>query len=137
MGVDLGSKRIGVAISDSTGTVATPIEVVKRRGNRNQEHQRLDALATEWAAEIIVVGIPYNLDGSRGRAAKNYLREAKALARNTELDVVTHDERLTTVSAERSLSKQTLIGAARRQVVDKVAAAVMLQSWLDAGPSRA
>jgi len=116
--------------------VATPIEVVKRQGDRQREHSELAALASEWGAEIVVVGVPYTLDGSLGPAAKKYLREATALGETLDIEVVPYDERLTTVSAERSLMEQEMKAVARRRVVDKVAAAVMLQSWLDAGMPR-
>lgn len=133
IGIDLGSKRIGVALSDANRSVATPLQVLKRIGNQQAEHQKIAALAAEWEAEIVVVGMPYNLNGSLSATAKNYLREVESLKRNLAIEVVTHDERLTTVSAERSLIAQDMKASARRQVVDQVAAAVMLQSWLDAG----
>ncbi len=137
IGIDLGSKRIGVAVSDSKGSLATPIEVLERQGDRRREHLALADLATEWEAEIVVVGVPYNMDGSLGPAAKKHLREAKALGEALGLEVVAYDERLTTVSAERFLMQHEMKADARRRVVDKVAAAVMLQSWLDAGMPRA
>ncbi len=136
IGIDLGSKRIGVAVSDSKGSMAMPIEVVKRQGDRRREHRELADLASEWEAEIVVVGVPYNMDGSLGDAAKKYLREASALGEALGLEVVPYDERLTTVSADRFLMQQEMNAEARRRVVDKVAAAVMLQSWLDAGMPR-
>ena len=136
IGIDLGSKRIGVAVSDSQGSVATPIEVVKRQGDRQREHRELAALAREWEAEIVVVGVPYSMDGSVGPMAKKYLREATALGEALDLEVVAYDERLTTVCAERFLMQQEMKADARRRVVDMVAAAVMLQSWLDAGMPR-
>lgn len=137
IGIDLGSKRIGVAVSDSKGSMAMPIEVVERQGDRRREHRELADLASEWEAEIVVVGVPYNMDGSLGEAAKKYLREAAALGEALGLEVVPYDERLTTVSADRFLMQQEMKAEARRRVVDKVAAAVMLQSWLDAGMPRA
>ena len=70
LGIDLGSKRIGVALSDSAGTVASPFEVVQRSGDRQRDHRRLAELAAEAEAEIVVVGVPYSLDGSVGPAAK-------------------------------------------------------------------
>ncbi len=136
IGIDLGSKRIGVAVSDSRGSLATPIEVLKRRGDRRREHGELADLACEWEAEIIVVGVPYNMDGSLGPMARKHLREADALKDALGLEVVAYDERLTTVSAERFLMQQEMKAEARRRVVDKVAAAVILQSWLDAGMPR-
>jgi len=133
LGLDLGQKRVGVAISDSAGTLAMPIEVVARRGDRQREHQAIADLVEEWEAEIIVVGLPYNMDGSVGPMARKYGSEAKALGDTLSVPVVLYDERLTTVSAERALMDQNMNAQDRRQVVDKVAASVMLQSWLDAG----
>ncbi len=133
LGLDLGTKRIGVAISNSEGTIATPIEVVKRSGDRGREHREIAALVEEWEAEIVVVGLPYNMDGSIGPMAKKCMSETKALGDTLDVPVVPYDERLTTVSAERSLMEQQMKADARRRVVDKVAAAVMLQAWLDGG----
>ena len=133
LGLDLGQKRVGVAISDSAGTLAMPIEVVARRGDRQREHQAFADLVEEWEAEIVVVGLPYNMDGSVGPMARKYGSEAKALGDTLSVPVVLYDERLTTVSAERALMDQNMNTQDRRQVVDKVAASVMLQSWLDAG----
>ena len=136
LGLDLGTKRIGVAISNSAGTLATPIDVVKRSGDRRREHREIADLVEEWQAEIVVVGLPYNLDGSMGPMAKKCLSETKALGDTLDVPVVPYDERLTTVSAERSLMEQKMKADARRRVVDKVAAAVMLQAWLDGGMPR-
>ena len=136
LGLDLGTKRIGVAVSDGDGRVATPIEVVHRTGDRSGEHQILSALATEWEVEVVVVGIPYSLDGSTGPMAKAMASEAVELERvlgaRPGVPVETYDERLTTVTAERALREQDLRGPQRRKVVDMVAAAVILQAWLDA-----
>lgn len=132
LGIDLGAKRIGVAVSDAAGTVATPIEVVPRCGDRRRDHQRLLALAEEWEAEVLVVGLPLSLDGSVGPAAAGVLDEVAALRDLSTLPVDTYDERLTTVTAERALREMALDARARRKVVDQVAAAVLLQGWLDA-----
>lgn len=136
LGLDLGTKRIGVAISDSAGTIATPIDTVARSGDRPREHREIAALVTEWEAEIVVVGLPLSLDGSLGPMAKKCLAETKALGDTLDVPVVPYDERLTTVTAERSLMEQEMKADARRRVVDKVAASVMLQAWLDAGMPR-
>ncbi len=136
LGLDLGSKRIGVAVSDSDGLVATPIEVVRRTGDRRGEHRALADLAEEWEVEVVVVGIPYSLDGSTGPMAQAMTAEAVELERvlgaRSGVPVETYDERLTTVTAERTLREQDLRAPQRRKVVDMVAAAVMLQGWLDA-----
>ena len=120
-----------MAISDSDGLVATPIEVVLRSGDRRGDHRRLAALVDEWEAEVVVVGIPYSLDGSVGPMARKMGAEADEIAAHLAVPVETYDERLTTVTAERSLMEQDLRGPRRRQLVDMVAAAVMLQAWLD------
>lgn len=131
LGLDLGSKRIGVALSDSGGTLATPYEVVARSGDRRRDHRRILELAAEAEVEAIVVGLPLSLDGSVGPAAKRALAEAAELGATTDLLVETYDERLSTVTADRLLMEMDLDAAARRKVVDKVAAAVILQAWLD------
>jgi putative Holliday junction resolvase len=136
LGLDLGSKRVGVAVSDSGGTVATPIEVLQRVGDRTTEHRAVADLVDEWEAEIVVVGLPYSLDGSVGPAARQCLAEIEELGDRLPVPVVPYDERLTTVTAERSLMEQNMNAVERRQVVDKVAAAVMLQAWLDSGMPR-
>ena len=130
LGVDLGSKRVGVAVS--SGTLATPYEVLARTGDRARDHARIGELVAEAGAEIVVVGLPLSLDGSIGPAAQRAIDEAAELAAALDVPVRTWDERLSTVTAERSLMEQNLRAPARRRVVDKVAAAVILQSWLDA-----
>lgn len=130
IGVDLGSKRVGVAVS--SGTLATPYEVLARTGSRAKDHARIRELVDEAGAEIVVVGLPLSLDGSIGPAARRAIDEAAELAEALPVPVETWDERLSTVSAERSLMEQNLRAPARRRVVDKVAAAVILQAWLDA-----
>jgi len=88
-------------------------------------------LARELGADRIVVGLPISLDGSMGPAARAVLEEVEELAATTEVPVETYDERLTTVTADRALREQGMKGPDRRQVVDKAAAAVLLQTWLD------
>jgi putative Holliday junction resolvase len=131
LGIDLGSKRIGVAVSDSDGTVATPIETVQRSGDRARDHRRIAELVEEWGCEVVVVGLPLRLDGSVGPAAEAALAEAAELDDTVAVPVQTYDERLTTVTADRSLMQMNLNAGARRRMVDQVAAAVMLQAWLD------
>jgi putative Holliday junction resolvase len=131
LGLDLGSKRIGVALSDSGGRLATPYEVVARSGDRARDHRRILELAAEAEVEAIVVGLPLSLDGSVGPAAKRALAEVAELGATTDLPIETYDERLSTVTADRYLMEMDLNAVARRKVVDKVAAAVILQSWLD------
>lgn len=131
LGIDLGSKRIGVALANSEGTLATPYEVVLRSGDRARDHRRIAALVEEAEAEILIVGLPLSLDGSDGPAATAARAEADELALATGLPVELWDERLTTVSADRQLLELNMNAPARRRVVDKVAASIMLQAWLD------
>ncbi len=131
LAVDLGSKRIGIALSDAGGVLATPHSVIRRGRTRAQDHAAIAAIAREWDVGCIVVGLPLSLDGSHGHAAKAALREARELGVVTGVQVETYDERLTTVSAHQILREQGVGGPGRREVVDKVAAAVLLQAWLD------
>jgi len=131
LALDLGSKRIGVAVSDRSGTIASPLTVLQRTGSHQEDHRRIRALVEEEEAERVVVGLPLSLDGSIGPAARGAIAEAEELSSVIEVPVETFDERLTTVSADRVLMEQRMRAEARRRVVDKVAAAVMLQSWLD------
>lgn len=131
LGLDLGQRRVGVAVSDRSGTVASPLMVLQRSGSVAQDHRRIAALVIEEEAEIVVIGMPLSLSGAAGRAAQAARREADALASVISVPVTTVDERLSTVTAERSLREAGVTGPKRRQVVDKVAAAVFLQAWLD------
>ncbi len=131
IGLDLGAARIGVALSDSAGTLATPYETVTRSGDRARDHRKIAELVAEAEAEMLVVGLPLRLDGSHGPAAEGVLAEIEELAATVGVPVETYDERLTTVSADRSLREMKMKGAARRRVVDQLAAAVILQGWLD------
>lgn len=133
LALDLGSKRIGIALS--AGTLATPYEVLARSGRRRDDHRRIAEHVAEVEAEVVVVGLPLSLDGSVGHAAERVIAECEELADVLDVPVETWDERLSTVTAERSLMEQQMRAQARRRVVDKVAAAVILQSWLDARPA--
>ena len=132
LGVDLGTQRIGVAVS--AGAVATPYEVIQRSGDTARDHREIGRLVAEAGAERVVVGLPLSLDGSVGPAAQAAVDEASRMAETLAVPVETFDERLTTVSADRNLMATKMKADARRRVVDKVAAAVMLQAWLDANP---
>ena len=136
LGLDLGERRVGVAVCDAAGTVATPVETLVRTGDPERDLAAVAAQVSEWQAEIVVVGLPISLDGTEGPAARAARTEIDRLGRFLDVPVVSYDERLTTVIAERSLMEQQMKGPKRRGVVDQVAAAVMLQSWLDAGMPR-
>jgi putative Holliday junction resolvase len=134
MGVDLGSKRIGLALSDPTRIVALPHNVLQRGRDHASDHAAIVAAARDAGATTIVVGLPLSLSGAIGPAAKATLAEIdelRAVAEPAGMSVVAYDERLTTITAERALNEARMRREARRRIVDKVAAAVMLQSWLD------
>ncbi|MGI8937179.1 MAG: Holliday junction resolvase RuvX [Iamia sp.] len=133
LGVDLGSKRIGLATCDAGGRLASPYDVIPASRDHAQVHRRLAAIVAEEEVEVVVVGYPLSLDGSRGPAARAAEVRASALAAVLDVPVVLHDERLTTVTAHQLLAAQGLDSRARRKVVDRAAAAVLLQTWLDDG----
>lgn len=135
IGLDLGDRRIGVAVCDAGRTVATPSETVRRVGDRPVEHDLIAEIVDRTEATVVVVGLPLSLDGSVGPAARKVLSEVKALRRRLALggvEVVTHDERNTTRTAAHSLADAGVGSRKGRGVVDQVAAAVILQSWIDA-----
>ncbi len=137
VGIDLGEKRIGVAVSDAGAVLASPYEVVARCGDVARDRLRLRAIVEEVEAVRVVVGLPLSMDGSVGRAAAAAMTEADELAKVlAPVPVETFDERLTTVSADRSMIQRKMKAQARRKVVDKVAAAVLLQTWLDSQEAR-
>jgi len=134
LAVDLGERRIGVAVSDSGGALAFPLCVIDRAETPAADRARLAAIVVDHDVHTVVVGLPLSLDGSRGPAAVLALAEAVELAAAiAPVRVVTFDERLTTVSAaagQRAAGKNAQSG---RATVDSAAAAVLLQAWLDAG----
>jgi putative Holliday junction resolvase len=132
-GLDLGTRRIGVASSDLTQTIAGPHVVIERRGSRSADHRAIRReLVDELEAVGVVVGLPISLDGREGPTAKAMRAEASELAASLSIPVVLLDERYTTAMAHATLMERRMRADERRRVVDKVAAAVLLQSWLDA-----
>lgn len=131
LGLDLGSKRIGVAVSDSSETVASPFCVIHRSKSLKHDHQEIARIVREEEIVKIVVGLPLTLQGEWGRAAQVASKEVEQLTTVVDVPIVFHDERFTTVTADRALMEAKMRADARRRVVDKIAAAVMLQSWLD------
>ena len=120
-----------MATSDRSGTIATPLTVIKRSGSVKTDYATIAALVVEEEAQAVVVGLPLNMDGTEGSAAKNARIEVERLATVVGVPVYLHDERRTTVEADRVLMQRSLKAQDRRKVVDQVAAAVILQSWLD------
>jgi putative Holliday junction resolvase len=127
--LDLGSRRIGVAVS--AGSLAVPHDTLHRRGDRRADHRAIADLVAELGADRVVVGLPLSLDGTMGPAARAADQEAAELRALLDVPVETYDERLTTVTAERDLRERGMRAERRRQVVDQLAAAVLLQAWLD------
>jgi putative Holliday junction resolvase len=134
LGLDVGDRRIGVALSDETATLASALVTVTRVGPR-KDVTRVAARAR--GVEAIVVGLPLNMDGTRGAQAEKVLAFAEDLRARTRLPVLTLDERLTTVEAEEILGRAGVRGAARKRLVDQVAAVVILQEYLDHRPADA
>lgn len=130
MGLDVGEKRIGVAIADAEGLVAIPFTVLKR-GEKEADIKAILDLAREHGVERIVVGLPRSMDGSIGKQAQVVLAFCKLLAQHTNIPVDTWDERLSTVAAERLLSDAGVKRERRRARRDALAAAIMLQGYLD------
>jgi putative Holliday junction resolvase len=135
LGVDLGSRRIGVAISDDRRLVASALEVLPRGTSHAEDHARLSGLVHETGANLVVVGWPLSLSGGPGPAARAVGEELAELEAALGVPVQRCDERYTTVIAQRALAaggaKATRRRQARREVVDKVAAEAILQTWLD------
>jgi putative Holliday junction resolvase len=130
IGLDLGDARIGVAISDPERRLAVPVGTV-HVGQPPGELLAVAALVRERGATMIVLGLPLSLRGERGESAAHAESFAEALRAVVEIPVELHDERLSTVEAERALAAAGIRGRERNRVVDASAAAVTLQSWLD------
>ena len=131
LGIDFGERRIGVAVSDELGVAARPLPVIERT-SRAQDVARIGEIASHRKAHMIVIGLPLNMDGSAGPAARRAQRFAGLLRRELGMQVDVWDERLTTAEAERALIAAGERRARRREVRDGVAAALILQSYLDA-----
>jgi putative holliday junction resolvase len=155
VGVDLGERRVGLAISDPTGTLASPLLTLERTGDPVVDRRAILAAARDAGASQIVVGLPLALSGSAGPAARAVMAEVEALRaeaaawptagagagagdgdpESTDAEgsmvVVTHDERLTTVIAQRNLRDAEVGARKRRSRVDAEAATVILQSYLE------
>lgn len=131
LGLDLGAKRIGVAVSDRSGAIASPLCVIQRSKSRAEDHRQIARLVAEEEAEAIVIGLPLTLKGEWGRAAELAKTEADQLTTVVDVPIMLHDERFTTVTAQSALMEARMRADARRRLVDKIAAAVMLQSWLE------
>ncbi|GAB6933989.1 Holliday junction resolvase RuvX [Calditerricola satsumensis] len=131
MGLDVGERTIGVAVSDELGLTAQGVAVI-RRTSKEADVAALQRLIEQYGVTAIVVGLPRNMNGTLGPTGERCQAFARFLEKRLTLPVHLWDERLTTVLAERTLLEADLSRRRRKQVVDKVAAAVMLQGYLDA-----
>ncbi len=133
MGLDYGDKTVGVAISDELLVTAQPVETIEReRANKlRKTYQRIEALISEYSVEKIVIGRPLNMNGTEGERVETTRVFADELSKRTGMEIIEVDERLTTVEANRILEETGVANSARKEYIDKMAAAIILQSYLD------
>ena len=130
MGLDVGSHTIGVAISDELGLTAQPIKTIKRK-SKQEDVKSLKEIIAEFEIAKIVVGLPKNMDGTLGKQAETTFRWIKDLQEEIKIPMITWDERLSTVGASRVLLEADLSREKRKKVIDKLAAVLILQGYLD------
>ena len=130
LALDIGDVRIGVAVSDPSRTIASPVEVIRRVG-WGPDTRRIAALCAQYDTAEVLSGLPLNMDGSEGFQAKK-VRDFCAQLTKAGLHVIFQDERLTTVTAEEAMLEDNLSRTSRKLNVDKIAAAIILQQWLNA-----
>lgn len=131
LGLDYGDRRIGVALSDAFGWTAQGLEMIERK-QEGDDIRRIEQLVREHEVETIVVGLPKNMNGTIGPRGEICMAFAEQLRQILSLKVELWDERLTTVAATRTLLEADVSRRKRKQVVDKMAAALLLQNYLDA-----
>ena len=130
LGVDHGSKRIGIAVSDPGRTMAHPIQTVRVKPD-GSHIQEIIEIARSFQVERVVVGLPYNMDGSLGFKGEEVLAWGRELERRIGLPVIFWDERLSTSEAHDMLLSLEVRGKKRRAIVDRIAASIILQGYLD------
>ena len=130
LGLDVGSKTIGMAVSDELELIANTLSTLKRKG-MEQDLRDLAAVIAEQGVGAVVVGLPKNMNGSLGASAQMVLELVEELKRTVDLPVFTWDERLSTVAAERVLLEADMSRKKRKKVIDQVAAVLILQGYLD------
>jgi putative holliday junction resolvase len=135
LGLDVGSKRIGVAISDPLGITAQGLETIQRQ-NKRLDFEQLQKVVRDYEVTEIVVGYPLRMSGAEGVQAEKMQRFAEELRQRVPLPVHLWDERLSSAQANRLLRETEMSIARRGQVVDQMAAVLILQSWMDARSSR-
>ena len=134
MGLDYGAKTVGVAVTDALGLTAQPLETIVRKGENKLRttYARIRELIGEYDVDTIVVGLPKNMDGSLGERAEKTLAFVGELRSKTGLTVEVVDERMTTVEAEIVLNEAGVSSDRHKEHVDKLAASLILKSWIDA-----
>ena len=130
LALDVGEKRIGLAVSDPLGITAQGLEVLTRK-DRAADLNRLLEVARQWGVQRVVVGLPRHMNGRLGSSAPQILELVEILQKTLGVEVVTWEERLTTAEAERVLIQADVSRRRRRQVVDQLAAVLILQNYLD------
>lgn len=130
LGIDFGTKTIGLAVSDEIGLIGQPIGTIEHKGLQH-DLQEVQAKIREYKIQKIVVGLPKNMDGSIGKSALQVLDFVENLKQAFNIPVDTWDERLSTVEAERVLLDADMSRRKRKKVIDKVAASIILQGYLD------
>lgn len=133
MGLDFGSKTVGVAVSDPLGLTAQSLEIVRRKSENKlrQTYARIEELAAQYEVEKFVVGLPKNMNATEGERAEKSRAFADVLFRRTGIEVVMWDERLTTVAADRTMMEAGIRREDRKEYVDAIAASYILQGYLD------
>ena len=130
MGLDIGSKTIGIAISDELGFTAQGLKTIIRK-RMEEDLKEIDTIISQFKIEKIVVGLPKNMNGTLGKQAEIVLQWIKNLKNKIQLPVVTWDERLSTVEALKTLLEADLSRKKRKKVIDKLAAVIILQGYLN------
>lgn len=135
LGLDVGSKRIGIAVSDPLGVTAQGLATLQRQ-NKRLDFEKLETLAREYSVAEVVVGFPLRMSGAEGTQAEKMRRFADELHARLHIPVHLWDERLTSAEANRLLRETDMSIQRRGQVVDQMAAVLILQSWMDGRSSR-
>jgi putative Holliday junction resolvase len=130
LGLDVGKKRIGIAGCDGTGLIATGLTTLER-SSFAKDVEELRKLVEEREVKVLVVGLPYSMDGSLGAQAQQVQKLAQRLSQALELPIEYVDERLTSLEAEQQLKEQKRFSRHDKGAIDRVAAAIILQQWLD------
>ena len=130
MGLDIGTKTIGIAISDELGITAQGFKTIKRK-SMGEDLGEINTIITQFKIEKVVVGLPKNMNGTLGKQAEIVFRWIKDFKEKISLPMVTWDERLSTVEASRTLLEADLSRKKRKGVIDKLAAVIILQGYLD------